>query len=245
MAINQIPGVGPTNSDIAATIATTPAISSQIATAVAANAASVGVTMAAITSSITANAASAGVTLAAIASTGNSNNWNAGSITWTQIGYSTNTATSYTYSSISGYKYLKLVVGPVVWNTSTIFQVRFNGDTNSNYSQFAIGFRDGTTMKTNSPYTATYYNGQPENNQTQSSQTSMWTITISNVNNTINQKLIESFSHYYESSARTVADGRGLWNSGGAALTSVTVTNSAATSFVWQGTNGISLWGGN
>ncbi len=96
MAIEQIPGVGPQNTDIASAVvtagtsagfaATGPTTTqiaaavptlAQITSAVTSNAASAGVTMAAITSSITANAASAGVTIAAITSAGNTAGWGA------------------------------------------------------------------------------------------------------------------------------------------------------------------------
>jgi hypothetical protein len=75
MAINQVPGVGPQNSDIATAVATAVPTIAQITSAVTTNAASAGVTMAAITSSIITNAASAGLTAAAIVSAGNAAGW--------------------------------------------------------------------------------------------------------------------------------------------------------------------------
>lgn len=156
MAINNYPGVGPQNSDIANTIAVTPAVSSQIAanvpstsaiaTAVAAAvptraniqsdiqtyAASAGVTNASITSAITTNAASAGVTMAAITSTVQANAGSPFGGTWTNLGTVTPSGNTTTISGLGSYKYLKFV-----WQGSAVssyqWRIQINGDTGSNY----------------------------------------------------------------------------------------------------------------
>lgn len=158
MAIERIPGVGPTNSDIAATIATTPAVSAQItanvptaaaiATAVAApslaqittaitsNAASAGVTMAAITSSIIANAASAGLTVAAITSAGNSAGWGTtGGETWTVlVNGGTTGASGLNLTGLSGYKKYKLVIIGAGSTSDADLRVQINGITSGYWS---------------------------------------------------------------------------------------------------------------
>ena len=75
MSVQRIPGVGPTNSDVATAVAAAVPNITQITSAVTSNAASAGVTMAAITSSIQTYAASAGLTAAAIVSAGNAAGW--------------------------------------------------------------------------------------------------------------------------------------------------------------------------
>jgi hypothetical protein len=150
MAIDRIPGVGPQNTDIA--------------TAVAAAVP----TIAAITSSITANAASAGVTIAAITSAGNSAGWGATGPTTTQIAAAvptlaqintsvatnapspygvtwvnlalttTNGVSGVTISSLSGYKYYRVLVLCESMSGSNKLSMRFNGDTGANYG-FAMG----------------------------------------------------------------------------------------------------------
>ena len=160
MAIDRIPGVGPQNSDIASTIATTPAVSAQItanvptaaaiATAVAAPssatiqsliqtyAAPASVTMAAITSSITTNAASAGVTNASIATqvANNAPSPNA----WTLVGSSGLTGVNtHTFSSLSGYKTYRLIVISANVASGVEIGLRINGDTTAGNYQGLLG----------------------------------------------------------------------------------------------------------
>jgi hypothetical protein len=141
MAIDRIPGVGPTNADIATAVA----------------APSIGT----ITTAITTNAASAGVTVAAITAAGNSAGWNATGPTTSQIAaavptlaqINTSVATnapspnnwtyiavanpsavgSFTFSSISGYKKLK-IFGAGTGSSQNPWKIQFNGDaTAGNY----------------------------------------------------------------------------------------------------------------
>lgn len=153
MAISRIPGVGPTNSDIAATIATTPAVSAQItanvptaaaiATAVAApslaqitsaitsNAASAGVTMAAITSSITTNAASAGVTMAAITSAIQSNAGFSGNYTLLASGTPPGGTTTITFSWSGTYRRIIVACSRLqtAGGSENFLKLQLNGDT--------------------------------------------------------------------------------------------------------------------
>jgi hypothetical protein len=152
MAIDRIPGVGPQNSDIAtATAAAVPTIGA-ITTAITSNAASSGVTMAAITSAITTNAASSGVTMAAITSAITTNAASSGVTlaaigtqvannaspyggTWADLGtYTGNSgAATVTFSSLSGYKYLRLYC-MYGFGSSTLASIRFNGDSSTVYA---------------------------------------------------------------------------------------------------------------
>jgi len=150
MAIDRIPGVGPQNTDIA--------------TAVAAAVP----TIAAITSSITTNAASAGLTNASITSAGNAAGWGATgptttqiaaavptlaqintsvatnapspySITWVNLALTTtNGVSGVTISSLSGYKYYRVLALCESMSGSNKLSMRFNGDTGANYG-FAMG----------------------------------------------------------------------------------------------------------
>jgi len=131
MAINNIPGVGPANSDIAAAVAAPSAAT--IAAAVAAP------------SAATIAAAVAAPSAASIVSAGNAAGWGAtggGAITWTDLGSQapgTNINTV-TFSGISSsYKYLKVLF---IFTTSTAtngaFYARLNNDTSSSYPQGGI-----------------------------------------------------------------------------------------------------------
>lgn len=167
MAIDRIPGVGPANSDIAATIATTPAVSAQItasvptaaqiATAVAApslaqittaittNAAPASVTMAAITSSITTNAASAGVTLAAIG-TQVANNASPFGGSWTYLGGSNPTGTNVaTISGFSGYKRYRLYATFYATGADYNLYLRINGNSTGIYQHQSIHWRNNSS----------------------------------------------------------------------------------------------------
>jgi len=172
MAIDRIPGVGPANSDIAATIATTPAVSAQItanvpsaasiASAVAAPssatiqsliqtyAAPASVTMAAITSSIQTNAASAGVTNASIAATVAANAGSQFSGTWTNLGFITFGSTPGTaginVSGLTGYKYLRLM-STAYCGADTTWRLRFNGATSNYYGSSIRGARGTNTIR--------------------------------------------------------------------------------------------------
>lgn len=153
MPISRIPGVGPTNADIAATISTTAAVSSQI-TASVPSASAIATAVAApsigtITSAITTNAASAGVTLAAITSAGNSAGWGAtGSAfagTYTSLYTTAIAANAQTVviSGLSGYKYLKIKICCFTSASNFDMFLRMNGDS-ANHSSENIRLITGT-----------------------------------------------------------------------------------------------------
>lgn len=116
MAINNIPGVGPTNADIATAVAAPSAatIASAVAAAVP--------TTAGITSIVQANAGSPyGGTL-------------------TNLGFqSMFNVNSVTFSSLGSYKYLKIIGMNCSPATASKIGVRFNGDTGGNYKYFNVG----------------------------------------------------------------------------------------------------------
>jgi hypothetical protein len=185
MAIDRIPGVGPQNSDIATTIAVTPAVSAQItanvpsaasiASAVAAPssatiqnliqtyAAPASVTMAAITSSIVTNAASAGVTNASIAAAVAANASSQWSGTWTQLAYNnfgSASTTAVNVSSLTGYKSIRIITTAYCGSNFSL-GLRFNGDTGNNYTNISsMGLRSGTSPYEGSPqwYTTPFIN---------------------------------------------------------------------------------------
>ena len=156
MAIDRIPGVGPQNTDIATAVAAAvPTIS-------------------AITSSITTNAASAGLTNASITSAGNAAGWGATGPTTTQIAAAVptlaqintsvannapspnnwtvitstntnNTANTYTFSSLSGYRSYKIIYSGNHQTSASQLCLRFNGDTSAIYNTGYFGYIGGAT----------------------------------------------------------------------------------------------------
>jgi hypothetical protein len=121
MAIDRIPGVGPTNADIATAVAAPS--SATIATAVAAAVPTIG----AINTSVANNAPSANA--------------------WTVISSVTPSGTSTVFSSLSGYKKYRIVY----FNTNTSessLTIRLNGDTGSNYAHSYVNGNSSTTNYT-------------------------------------------------------------------------------------------------
>jgi len=125
MAINNIPGIGPTNADIATAVAAPSAAT--IAAAVAAPSA------------------------ASIVTAGNAAGWNiagGGPLTWTLLGSPTVASQSgVTVTGLSGYKAIKLLF-TVIPNASATMQLRFNSDSGSNYSWFNLLDQNGTSGQT-------------------------------------------------------------------------------------------------
>jgi hypothetical protein len=107
MAIDRIPGVGPTNADIATAVAAPS--SATIATAVAAAVPTIG----AINTSVANNAPSPNA--------------------WTVISSVTPSGTSTVFSSLSGYKKYRIIYANANSSESTL-KIRLNGDTGNNYA---------------------------------------------------------------------------------------------------------------
>lgn len=146
MAIDRIPGVGPTNADIATAVAAPSAAT--IATQVAASVPTRAQIQTDITNlgntyngpsaaTIASTVASSVPTLAQITSAGNTAGWGStGGETWTVISTPTiaNSGTT-TFSGLSGYKYYKIEFD-VTLNGSSQIQVRINGNSTGNYDSY-------------------------------------------------------------------------------------------------------------
>jgi hypothetical protein len=152
MAIDRIPGVGPQNSDIAATIATTPAVSAQI-TANVPTASAIATAVAApsigqITTAITTNAASAGVTMAAITSTVQANAGSPFGGTWTFLSSQNPAASTITFSGLSGYRRYRLYF--MAFRTGAYsLDCRINNLTGNNYAFWTTSRRNNSTTAFN------------------------------------------------------------------------------------------------
>jgi hypothetical protein len=249
MAIDIIPGVGPQNSDIAATIATTPAVSAQItanvptasaiATAVAApslaqittaittNAAPASVTMAAITSSITTNAASAGVTMAAIGTSVANNSPSANN--WTLIGsIALTSGTTQTFSSLSGYKTYRLMVHRVSTNNTSIsILLRINGDATAGNYQNNYSTNSGTVSNTSLFWLTTSTTGF--NNFGAGGS-----LDISNANVAAPKRIGNGFAAANSGAFTSTGSIEGIWG-GTAAVNSISITADSSSTFT-QGT---------
>jgi hypothetical protein len=168
MAIEQIPGVGPQNTDIATAVAAAVPTIAAITSSITTNAASAGLTnasitsagnaagwgatgptttqiaaavptLAQITSAITTNAASAGVTNASIA-TQVANNAPS-PFNFVHLGTGTLNNVSTATVSFSSYRFLRIFWSIQTGSNDQAPRLRFNGDTTGNYPGGYFAFR--------------------------------------------------------------------------------------------------------
>jgi hypothetical protein len=140
MAIDRIPGVGPTNADIATAVAAPSAAT--IAAAVAApSAASIASAVAAPSSATIASAVAAAVPTLSQINTSVANNASPYGGTWTNIAQSltNNSINTVTLSNLGGYKYLRLHAYITSFGGPDSLSVRLNGDSGGNYMYASTG----------------------------------------------------------------------------------------------------------
>lgn len=154
MPIDRIPGVGPTNADIAtavaapsaATIAAAVAAPSAatIAAAVAApSAATIAAAVAAPSAATIASTVAASVpTLSQINSSVASNASPYGG-TWADLGYSSIAVGGTTISGLSGYKYLQIIYYTAIDPNGGILGIRFNSDSSAVYESWKFSSSGG------------------------------------------------------------------------------------------------------
>jgi hypothetical protein len=160
MAIDRIPGVGPTNAEIAAAVAAPSAATiaaavaapsaATIASAVAApSAATIAAAVAAPSSATIASAVAAAVpTTAGITSIVQANAGGQFSGTWTTVGFANHgvsASTGISVSGLSGYKYLRVITTGYSTSNPCNPMIRFNGDTGNNYMATAANGLSGNT----------------------------------------------------------------------------------------------------
>ena len=207
MAINNIPGVGPTNADIATAVA-------------APSAATIAAAVAAPSSATIATAVAAAVpTTAEITSIVQANAGSPYGGTLTSIGVQAfSGVSSVTFSSLSGYKNLQFyITGASPGSSNADFQIRFNGDSGANYA-FLLPYFTNTTVG---------------NNRSQASGAGLLAGSINSNSNIcfINGEIKNSNSSSYKvcsvqsfnnaSENRIIVNGWNLWNNS-AAINSIT-----------------------
>lgn len=224
MAIDRIPGVGPTNADIATAVAA-PSLA-QITTAITTNAAPASVTMAAITSSITTNAASAGVTLAAIGTQVANNSPSPNN--WTLIGSVALSGQNQTFSSLSGYKTYRLIVIRTSTNNSSIaIGMRLNSDATANNYPWLFGV--------NPTLVNTYFQLFFAHTTTFNPPGASAVVEVSNANVAAPKRIGNSVYIQNSGTLSGSAVNDGLWH-GTAAVNSITISTLDGTSTFTQGT---------
>lgn len=152
MPINNLPGVGPTNADIATAVAAPSAAT--IASTVAGSVPTLAQINTAVNtqtnnSAIATAVAGAVPTLAQITSTVQANAGSPFGGTYTNLGTTAlpQNSTSYTLSGLSGYKYLRIACSFFLDGTYTPL-IRFNSDSGNNYLNTALTFVNNSTTPT-------------------------------------------------------------------------------------------------
>jgi hypothetical protein len=229
------PGVGPTNADIATAVAAPSAAT--IAAAVAApSAATIASAVAAPSSATIATAVAAAVpTTAGITTIVQANAGSPVGGTWTNLGrLDLNGLQGATISSLSGYKYLKFFFGLSPGVTGMRLQLRFNGDTGSNY-WFGLGSTNSAGPDEAGSQIAqtqiTLHGSASVNNRVSG------IIEIENSNSGIYKMTKTTSAVNYSSSRASVHVSVGCWNNT-AAITSVTFLNHypstyEANNYIW------------
>lgn len=129
MPINNLPGVGPTNADIATAVA-------------APSAATIAAAVAAPSAATIASTVAASVPTLAQINTSVSSNASPYGGTWTTVSTTTfATVNTTTISSITGYKYLRIIFALSTVPANEQLGIRFNSDSGSNY---LTGWHQGT-----------------------------------------------------------------------------------------------------
>jgi hypothetical protein len=239
MAIDRIPGVGPTNADIATAVAAPSAAT--IAAAVAApSAATIAAAVAAPSAATIASTVAGSVpTLAQITSTVQANAGSPFGGTWTNIASTRvngNNISSITWSSLSGYKYLRIIVQALSYNNGSNdsqFGLRINGDTGANYVStldVRAGAHSSVGLEGAQQYDGNIWLVSSSHVASRSSR-SFFFIEIDGSNSSKIKDIYYRFNYYYPA-ANQVYGGNGyaIWNST-AAISSLTFFNTGSTNF--------------
>ena len=256
MAINITPGVGPQNSDIASAVATSAAVSSQItasvpsassiATAVAApsaatiaaavaapSAATIAAAVAAPSASTIATSVAAAVPTLSQINTSVSTYASPYGGTVTNLGTQSLSGAATTFSSLGGYKTLRLYINGA--SAANSIQVRFNGDaTTTNYYQFSPAYTAYNQYTRGAIYNG-YIPGITVHQGQATATPNGFYLEIEQSNS--GQYKTFKYWDAWTSTAGAGEFGAGIWNST-AAITSVSINSqtgslSAGTAWMW------------
>lgn len=248
MAIDRIPGVGPTNADIATAVAA-PSAATIAATVAAPSAATIAAAVAAPSSATIASAVAAAVpTTAGITSIVQANAGGAYSGTMTNLGFLTmGGVNSVNFTGLSGYKYLQFFivgVSPAVSNSD--FSVRMNNDTSNSYS-WLLPVSNNTTNNIES-YTSSQTTFGLIAGSIPFDLTSLFAYgKISNSNSAVSYKLLKFNGRWSPASAPTqkfVQNGIVMWKNN-AAISSMTFYFNQGQVGTVDTPTGIFMFGGN
>jgi hypothetical protein len=241
MPINNIPGVGPTNADIATAVAA-PSAATIAATVAAPSAATIAATVAAPSAATIATAVAGAVPTLGQINTSVSTNAPS-SHAWTLLGTVTpnNTANSVTFSGLSGYRTYKIVCAwIVVTGQCDGAFLRINGDaTSQNYTSQGVSIGNNNLWGYGSSPTDKYILASGFGS---SSGQISGIAYIYNASSTGPKDFSSNFSFTSDSSSQARPMANGSWP-GTAAVNSITLLHSYAGTF--GGGKSIYLFGAN
>ena len=180
-------------------------------------------------------------TAAAIVTAGTAAGWGSLEPQWTLITSSTTAASSYTFSSISGYRMIRIVIKDPD-NTGGNLKITFNGST-SGYSGSYVGVKDGTS----SHPTASNINSDAiyltRYNMTTGNHAGGF-IDVYEVNTTLPYKRVKStFVSNASVASDVITEADGTWKNTNA-ITSILISNINVSQ--WNTTSGgIAIYGAN
>lgn len=244
MPINNIPGVGPTNADIATAVAAPSAAT--IAAAVAApSAATIAAAVAAPSSSTIATAVAAAVpTLTQINTSVSSNAPSPNN--WTYLGNGSLVNVNTSTVSFSAYKKLR-----IVWKFyngaagAQSFGIRFNGDTASNYSLTALITSNISNGNDFNQLPSTDWMKLNYGNSRINQYAQGW-MEVEDAASTSAHKQVRYVNYGDSSSLATLTKyaGEGIYRSN-SAITSVTILGNGGTNTTTDALNGFQVFGAN
>ena len=187
--------------------------------------------------------AASGPTLSEITTAGTSAGWGAtkgADITWTQLSYTSPSATSVTFSSLSGYKYYRVVVRFASTSGDQGLRLRINSDSSSNnYNYYGTELLNTNALQyTFSFGTDGIYLGRTNNNN------NFVDAIISNADQSNMLKNITADYQCYDSGWKS-GTVKGNYHGSGA-VTSITLRSESGGTYNPQGSPyGFYLFGGN
>jgi len=186
--------------------------------------------------------AAAGITVA----DGNTAGWGRNTDNWTLLGRQTTGAASHNFTSLGGYKKIRINMARMELTSNTAFRMQINGDTAGNYSQADAFNVTGSTTNINIQTSFTNSFFYALRNPGAGSQITFCEIVIDNADSTVGTKHVTFNNVYNDASFGQVAyvEGQGDWNNL-AAVTSINLYVAAGITNL-AGANGfIEVWGSN
>jgi len=180
-------------------------------------------------------------TAADIVTAGSAAGWGSPEPAWTLISASTTAAASYTFSSISGYRMIRIVIKDID-NTGGSLKITFNGSTSA-YSGWYVGVKDGSSSHPTASNIVSDAIYLTRYNMTTGNHAGGF-IDIYDVNTSLPYKRVKStFVSNASVASDVITQADGTWKNTGA-ITSILISNINVSQFNTP-SGGIAIYGAN